>query len=89
MNLEPMFLDNNVSLDFRILLFITFWITFTLECLGTDHYKSDGEEGGGGAVGNFQLTQIFFFAKLHEFFFSGEPLCTNFFFRQILLFFEQ
>ena len=68
MNLEPMFLDNNVSLDFRILLFITFWITFTLECLGKDHYKSDGG-GGGAAVGNFQLTQIFFFRKIARIFF--------------------
>ena len=78
-----MFLDNNVSLDFRILLFITFWITFTLECLGTDHYKSDGGVG----VGNFQLAQ-FFFSLNARIFFSGESLCTNFFFRQILLFFN-
>ena len=59
MNLEPMFLDNNVSLDFRILLFITFWITFTLECLGKDHYKSDG--GGGGGGGEFSAYTNFFF----------------------------
>ena len=77
-----MFLDNNVSLDFKILLFITFWITFTLECLGTDHYKSDG--GGGGE--EFSASTIFFSLNA-RIFFSGESLCTNFFFRQILLFF--
>ena len=37
--------------------------------------------------GNFQHARIFFFALcLCRIFFSGEPLCTNFFFRQILLF---
>ena len=42
--------------------------------------------GGGG---NFQLARIFFFFAhcLGRNFFSGELLCTNFFFRQILLFF--
>ena len=45
---------------------------------------------GGWGGGNFQLAGIFFFAYcLCRNFFSGEPLCTNFFFRQILLFFEQ
>ena len=82
-NEEPVFLDNNVSLDFRILLFITFWITFTLECLGTDRYKSDGGWGGFSACTNF------FFSAHRRNFFSGEPLCTNFFFQTNILFFEQ
>ena len=39
-------------------------------------------------LGNFQLARIFFPPLLvQDFFFSGEPLCTIFFFRQILLFF--
>ena len=44
-----------------------------------------------GGVGNFQLARIFFsLTACAGIFFSGEPLCTNFFFfRQILLFFEQ
>ena len=39
-------------------------------------------------MGDFQLVRIFFFRALlvQEFFFSGETPCTNFFFRQILLF---
>ena len=46
---------------------------------------------GGAAGGEFSTCTIFFFRPLlvPEFFFSGEPLCTNFFFRQILLFFVQ
>ena len=80
-NEEPMFLDNNVSLDFRILLFITFWITFTLECLGTDHYKSDG--GGGG---EFSACTIFFFAQCTNFFFRWIPL-HEFFFQTNIAFF--
>ena len=45
----------------------------------------------GGGAGNFQLARIFFFAHClcRNFSFLGEPLCTNFFFRQMLLFFEQ
>ena len=40
--------------------------------------------------GNFQLARIFFsLIACAGIFFLGEPLCTNFFFRQILLFFEQ
>ena len=41
-------------------------------------------------MGNFQLARIFFFSltACAGIFFSGEPLCTNFFFRQILLFFS-
>ena len=43
--------------------------------------------GGGGVVGNFQLARIFFsLTACAGIFFSGEPLCTNVFFRQILLF---
>ena len=42
-------------------------------------------------MGNFQLARIFFsLTACAGIFFSGEPLCTNFFFfRRILLFFEQ
>ena len=37
--------------------------------------------------GNFQLARIFFsLTACAEIFFPGETLCTNFFFRQILLF---
>ena len=78
-----MFLDNNVSLDFRILLFITFWITFTLECLGTDHYKSDG--GGGGGI--FSLHN-FFFRSMHEFFFQVNPSARIFFSDKYCFFFS-
>ena len=39
-------------------------------------------------MGNFQLARIFFFSvtACAGIFFSGEPLCTSFFFRQISLF---
>ena len=42
--------------------------------------------GGGGAGGNFQLTQIFFFAKLHEFFFQVNPSARIFFQTNIAFF---
>ena len=83
-NEEPMFLDNNVSLDFRILLFITFWITFTLECLGTDHYKSDG--GGGG--GEFSACTIFFFSLNARIFFQVNPSARIFFSDKYCFFFN-
>ena len=36
---------------------------------------------GGGGVGNFQLVRFFFsLTAFAEIFFSGEPLCTNFFY---------
>ena len=44
----------------------------------------------GVGVVNFQLARIFFrLTACAGIFFSGEPLCTNFIFRQILLSFEQ
>ena len=46
--------------------------------------------GGGEGWGIFSLHEFFFpLTACAGIFFSGEPLCTNFFFRQILLFFEQ
>ena len=59
--------------------------------LGTDYWKSDGRGWGERGGGDFQLALIFFVAHClcRNFFFSGEPLCTNFVFRQILLSFEQ
>ena len=47
--------------------------------------------GAGGWGGEFSACTNFFFSltACAGIFFSGEPLCTNFFFRQILLFFEQ
>ena len=44
-----------------------------------------------GGVGNFQLGRIFFFAHClcRNFFFQVNPSAPFFFFRQILLFFEQ
>ena len=51
--------------------------------------KVMGVGGGGGR--NFQLARIFFFRPLlvQDFFFSGEPLCMNFFFQTNIAFFEQ
>ena len=42
-------------------------------------------------VMNVTACRNFFFRSLlvQDFFFPGEPLCTNFFLRQILIFFEQ
>ena len=43
---------------------------------------------GGGGVGNFQLARIFFsLTACAGIFFSGEPLCTNFFFQTNIAFF--
>ena len=43
--------------------------------------------GGGGGRGIFSLHDFFFsLTACAGIFFSGETLCTNFFFRQILLF---
>ena len=44
--------------------------------------------GGGGGRGEFSACTNFFFllTACAGIFFSGETLCTNFFFRQILLF---
>ena len=45
-----------------------------------------GGRGGGRGREIFRLHEFFFFSPLvQEFFFSGETLCTNFFFRQISL----